>query len=342
MGAAQGRRLPGIDGGAREPRPGDRTRVRAPALRRPDPGARPADRLRRGEPGLALRAQLVRLRAARFRPVPDRRLRPGRRRRGLALWPGSDARPAGRPPGRRRPRRLPAWAAGLAPGEAPPWPATPRPRPWARRTRDRRALAAVGGGRAGPLSARRPDPPPAAASARPAARGDGPPPPTVCWRASATSPTSSARRWPPPPWPCWPTRASPPCSAPARGPRRPSPGGAAARLPPGLAISGRVDRLVVEADRVLVVDFKTNRPAPAPHRGRRPGLHPPDGGLRRRAGRGLPWPHHRGGPGVDRRTEADADPRKHDGAQALAGCGAEPFDNTKVGAPSRYGDRRGR
>jgi ATP-dependent helicase/nuclease subunit A len=39
--------------------------------------------------------------------------------------------------------------------------------------------------------------------------------------------------------------------------------GAAARLPPGLAISGRVDRLLVEAGRVLVVDFKTNRPAPA-------------------------------------------------------------------------------
>jgi ATP-dependent helicase/nuclease subunit A len=30
----------------------------------------------------------------------------------------------------------------------------------------------------------------------------------------------------------------------------------------GLAISGRVDRLLVETDRVLVVDFKTNRPAP--------------------------------------------------------------------------------
>ena len=28
-------------------------------------------------------------------------------------------------------------------------------------------------------------------------------------------------------------------------------------------ISGRVDRLVVEANRVLVIDFKTNRPAPA-------------------------------------------------------------------------------
>ena len=38
--------------------------------------------------------------------------------------------------------------------------------------------------------------------------------------------------------------------------------GAAERLPAGLAISGRVDRLLVEAGRVLVVDFKTNRPAP--------------------------------------------------------------------------------
>jgi ATP-dependent helicase/nuclease subunit A len=38
--------------------------------------------------------------------------------------------------------------------------------------------------------------------------------------------------------------------------------GVAQRLPAGLAISGRVDRLVVEANRVLVVDFKTNRPAP--------------------------------------------------------------------------------
>jgi len=39
--------------------------------------------------------------------------------------------------------------------------------------------------------------------------------------------------------------------------------GAAAALPDGLSISGRIDRLVVEADRVLIVDFKTNRPAPA-------------------------------------------------------------------------------
>jgi len=39
--------------------------------------------------------------------------------------------------------------------------------------------------------------------------------------------------------------------------------GGAAGLPEGLTVSGRVDRLVVEGERVLVVDFKTNRPAPA-------------------------------------------------------------------------------
>ncbi|HEX3699034.1 MAG TPA: 3'-5' exonuclease, partial [Phenylobacterium sp.] len=39
--------------------------------------------------------------------------------------------------------------------------------------------------------------------------------------------------------------------------------GSAAALPPGLKISGRLDRLVVLPDRVLVADFKTNRPSPA-------------------------------------------------------------------------------
>ncbi|HEY9235554.1 MAG TPA: PD-(D/E)XK nuclease family protein, partial [Phenylobacterium sp.] len=38
--------------------------------------------------------------------------------------------------------------------------------------------------------------------------------------------------------------------------------GTARGLPPGLAISGRLDRLVVLHDRVLVADFKTNRPSP--------------------------------------------------------------------------------
>ncbi|HEY2179258.1 MAG TPA: double-strand break repair helicase AddA [Caulobacteraceae bacterium] len=39
--------------------------------------------------------------------------------------------------------------------------------------------------------------------------------------------------------------------------------GGAAGLPEAFRISGRVDRLVIETDRVLVVDFKTNRPAPS-------------------------------------------------------------------------------
>ena len=38
--------------------------------------------------------------------------------------------------------------------------------------------------------------------------------------------------------------------------------GGAKGLPEGLAVSGRIDRLLVDAERVLVVDFKTNRPAP--------------------------------------------------------------------------------
>jgi ATP-dependent helicase/nuclease subunit A len=38
--------------------------------------------------------------------------------------------------------------------------------------------------------------------------------------------------------------------------------GSAPGLPEGLAISGRIDRLVILPDRVLVVDYKTNRPAP--------------------------------------------------------------------------------
>ena len=38
--------------------------------------------------------------------------------------------------------------------------------------------------------------------------------------------------------------------------------GSAPGLPPGVAINGRIDRLVVTPERVLVVDYKTNRPAP--------------------------------------------------------------------------------
>jgi ATP-dependent helicase/nuclease subunit A len=39
--------------------------------------------------------------------------------------------------------------------------------------------------------------------------------------------------------------------------------GTSPRLPAGLGVSGRVDRLLVTPQRVLVVDYKTNRPAPA-------------------------------------------------------------------------------
>jgi ATP-dependent helicase/nuclease subunit A len=39
--------------------------------------------------------------------------------------------------------------------------------------------------------------------------------------------------------------------------------GTSPRLPAGLGVSGRVDRLLVTPDRVLVVDYKTNSPAPA-------------------------------------------------------------------------------
>jgi ATP-dependent helicase/nuclease subunit A len=38
--------------------------------------------------------------------------------------------------------------------------------------------------------------------------------------------------------------------------------GTSVHLPKGLAVSGRVDRLVVDEERVLVVDYKTNRPSP--------------------------------------------------------------------------------
>jgi ATP-dependent helicase/nuclease subunit A len=38
--------------------------------------------------------------------------------------------------------------------------------------------------------------------------------------------------------------------------------GTAPELPAGVAVSGRIDRLVITPERVLVVDYKTNRPAP--------------------------------------------------------------------------------
>jgi ATP-dependent helicase/nuclease subunit A len=38
--------------------------------------------------------------------------------------------------------------------------------------------------------------------------------------------------------------------------------GTAPELPRGVAVSGRIDRLVITPERVLVIDYKTNRPAP--------------------------------------------------------------------------------
>ena len=38
--------------------------------------------------------------------------------------------------------------------------------------------------------------------------------------------------------------------------------GSAPELPDGLIVNGRVDRLVVTQDEVLIVDFKTDQPAP--------------------------------------------------------------------------------
>ena len=38
--------------------------------------------------------------------------------------------------------------------------------------------------------------------------------------------------------------------------------GTAPELSPGMVINGRVDRLVVTPDKVLVIDFKTDQPAP--------------------------------------------------------------------------------
>ena len=64
--------------------------------------------------------------------------------------------------------------------------------------------------------------------------------------------------------------------------------GQARGLPAGMAVSGQIDRLVVEDARVLVIDFKTNRPAPDANRDCRSGLHPSDGGLCGGAARGFP------------------------------------------------------
>ena len=66
-------------------------------------------------------------------------------------------------------------------------------------------------------------------------------------------------------WRCWTIRNSPPPSLPTAAPRsRFSPRcRAVLSLTPGAQVNGRIDRLAVTDDEVLIVDFKTNRPPPA-------------------------------------------------------------------------------
>ena len=92
--------------------------------------------------------------------------------------------------------------------------------------------------------------------------------------------------------------------------------GTAPGLPDGFSISARVDRLLVEPTRVLVVDFKTNRPAPARIEDADPAYILQDGALRRRRRRGLPEQADRSSAGVDRRPPADARARTADGESA--------------------------
>ncbi len=54
-----------------------------------------------------------------------------------------------------------------------------------------------------------------------------------------------------------------PVFAPGGRAEAPIVGGNDARLPKGMKINGRVDRLVITPDEVLIIDFKTDRPAPA-------------------------------------------------------------------------------
>ena len=83
----------------------------------------------------------------------------------------------------------------------------------------------------------------------------------ACLSASATLARTSGRKWRRRRLECCPTSDLPLCSV--RTLRAEvALAGAAKGLPNGLAISGRIDRLVVQTDRVLVIDFKTNRPAP--------------------------------------------------------------------------------
>ena len=250
------------------PRAGARTRRElavdagepAAALRRPDPGARPADRLR----GQAERPA----RSGSWYDVVERG---ASTRPEIAAGSRGPLEGDGADPLRRRPRASAACRRRRAvdrrrcrPGRAGLRPprrrsrATPRPRTLAeaRRGPAPSPLAAPLG--LGRFRRGEPDPPPAAAAAgrrrRPSAATR---PRRAAGARARPRPTSSAPRWRPRRWRCWTTRASPPCSAPARG-AEVALAGAAARLPAGLAVSGRVDRLLVEAPTACW--WSTSRP----------------------------------------------------------------------------------
>ena len=251
-----------------------RGRVSPPPLCRGHPGPRPALHLRHREAGR--RARQAEALAQRDHRGARGRVRRERRRQRLR-----DFRVAAADRQRAHGQRQ-AGGDGLRPAaSARGWPAAP---PAAAR---RAADHAVNG-------ARRRRPPvgacPRAASCSPARMPSSPPSaagwciasfsrcPTSPRTSAASARSSTSRRWRRK-WPeadrmragrerarrPWPSRISRRSSRPEAAPRSRSPESIGAAT-----LSGRIDRLAVTADRVLIVDYKTNRPAPeavadAPH-----------------------------------------------------------------------------
>ena len=103
-------------------------------------------------------------------------------------------------------------------------------------------------------------------------------------------------------------------SSPIRPSRRCSPPGSraevdiAGRFGEGRPCRGRIDRLAVTDDRVLIVDYKTNRPAPSDLGGNAPRLRRAAGALPQRARDALSRKISGCCDSVDRPSRADADP----------------------------------
>jgi ATP-dependent exoDNAse (exonuclease V) beta subunit (contains helicase and exonuclease domains) len=185
---------------------------------------------------------------------------------GLAGWAGEalvlgrpqTARPSARsrpPPGHEPGRRPPGGLVRLAPAARALAPAPALP--LATRRGAGGAGPAPGQGRH-PLPPRPADPPPAPDLARAAGEGPGRGGAAV----SGESRPGPAARDPAgdgggDPGPHRPSRFRPPVRP---GSRAEAP--IVGELESGLALSGQIDRLLVTADEVLLVDFKTNRPAP--------------------------------------------------------------------------------